>query len=77
MSTTETQDAALEAAARAYFGIENVEFPSDPDRQARSRARWDTGRVEPHIKQHCRDAVRPLVLAALNATTNEGATDRG
>lgn len=75
MSTTQTQDAAVEAAARAYFGIENVEFPSDPDRQARSRDRWDAGRVEPHIKQHCRDAMRPLVLAALAATTTEGVTD--
>lgn len=66
---------AVEAAARAYFGVENLAYPSDPERQARSQERWDAGGVEPHIMQVCRDAVSPLVLPVLAAA--EDVTDRG
>ncbi|MFI7585067.1 hypothetical protein ACH9DO_14900 [Kocuria sp. M1N1S27] len=76
MSTTNTQDAAIEAAARVYYGIQNLTFPSDPEMQAQSRERWDSGSVEPHIREISRDAVRPIVLAALVAATNEEVTNR-
>ena len=78
MSTTDSTDAAVEAAARAFFGVENLTYPSEPELQTRSWARWDAGGVEPHIMQICRDAVRTLVLPALAAAgLTEEVADRG
>lgn len=68
MNATDPTAAAVEAAARAYYGVQSLEFPpDDAELVARFRASWDEGRVRPEMMEKCRKAVRPLVLDALEA----------
>ena len=64
-------DAAVEATARQYYGAQDLLRPGDAELQAHGRASWDAGRVDRETMTQCRDAVRPLGIAALAALATD------